>query len=88
MMMSSEIYQKLAEHLDRLPAGYPSTSSGVEIRILRRLFSPEEAEIALHLTLIAEEPRVIAYRAGIQVNEASKRLDEMDRKGLIFSTLH
>ena len=85
--MNSEIYQKLAEHLDRLPAGYPSTSSGVEIRILRRLFSPEEAELALHLTLIAEDPRVIAYRAGIQANEASKRLDEMDRKGLIFSTL-
>ncbi len=83
--MIPEIYQRLAEHLDKLPAGYPGTPSGVELRILQRLFSVPEAELALHLTLIAEEPKVIASRAGISLSKTIQRLEEMDRKGLIFS---
>ncbi len=82
--MVQDVYQKLAHHLDNLPGGFPSTDSGVELRILRRLFTPEEAEFALHLTLIPEEPRVIGRRAKIATKEATKRLEEMAKKGLIF----
>lgn len=82
--MSKDIYQKLAHHLDNLPGGFPPTESGVELRILRRLFSPEEAELALHLTLIPEEPPVIARRAKLGIEEAAHRLEEMASKGLIF----
>ena len=82
--MTEHVYRKLAQHLDNLPGGFPSTDSGVELRILRRLFSPEEAEFALCLTLIPEEPRVIARRAGILTEEAAGRLEEMAQKGLIF----
>jgi electron transport complex protein RnfB len=80
--MANDIYQKLAEHLDNLPGGFPPTESGVEMRILRRLFTPEEAALALHLTLIGEEPRVIARRAQLPTGEADHRLREMARKGL------
>ncbi len=83
--MSEDIYQKLAQHLDDLPAGFPSTESGVELRILRRLFRPEEAELALHLTLSPEESEVIANRAEIDSEEAAQRLDKLAKKGLIFS---
>lgn len=82
--MTTDIYKRLALHLDNLPGGFPSTKSGVELRILRRLFNPEEAELAPHLTLIPEHPRVIARRAGISSEEAALRLEEMARKGLIF----
>lgn len=47
-----EIYRKLQKHLDSLPVDYPETESGVEIRILKHLFTPQEAEIALKLKLI------------------------------------
>jgi NAD-dependent dihydropyrimidine dehydrogenase PreA subunit len=57
--MSEDVYKRLAKHLDELPAGYPETESSVELRILRRLFTPEEAELALPTTLIPEEARVI-----------------------------
>ena len=40
-----DIYTQLAHFLDSLPAGYPSTESGVELRILRKLFTPEEAAL-------------------------------------------
>lgn len=80
-----DIYERLAEHLDRLPGGFPRTESGVELSILRRLFSPEEADLALHLTLIPEGARVVARRARITVAEAEERLEAMARKGLIMS---
>src|SRR5512136_2926011 len=83
--MQLDVYQRLARHLDNLPGGYPATESGVELRILRRLFSPEEAELALYLTLLAEEPRVIARRAGIPAEDAASRLEGMAQKGLIYS---
>jgi H+/Na+-translocating ferredoxin:NAD+ oxidoreductase subunit B len=81
--MSTDIYEILAEHLDNLPGGYPRTESGVEMRILRRLFTPGEAELGIHLTIIPEEPRVVARRANIPVEEATRRLEEMEKKGLI-----
>jgi electron transport complex protein RnfB len=82
--MVEDVYERLAKFLDDLPAGYPRTKSGVEMRILRRLFTPEEAELAQHLTLLAEEARVIARRARIPVGEATQRLQEMGKKGLVY----
>jgi H+/Na+-translocating ferredoxin:NAD+ oxidoreductase subunit B len=82
--MPEEIYQKLAKHLDNLPAGFPPSNTGVEFRILKRLFTPEEAEFALYLTLIPEESRVVARRAKVSTQEASQRCETMARKGLIY----
>ncbi len=80
-----DVYRKLARHLNDLPGGFPPTESGVELRILRRLFSPDDAELALHLALIPEEAPVIAHRARIPAQEAAQRLDEMVKKGLVYS---
>ena len=77
--MKADVYEKLAKHLDDLPPGYPRTDSGVEMRILRQLFTPEEAALAVHLSLIEEDARVIARRARIPLEEAEKRLDEMEK---------
>jgi electron transport complex protein RnfB len=82
--LAKNIYKKLAKHLDNLPGGFPSTKSGVELRILRRLFTPDEAELALYLSPIPEEPQVIARRAKITPEEAPRRLEEMAKKGLIY----
>jgi Na+-translocating ferredoxin:NAD+ oxidoreductase subunit B len=79
-----DIYQRLAKHLDNLPGGFPSTESGVELRILKRLYTPDDAELALHLTLIPEKSCVIARRAGINYEVSEQRLEEMARKGLIY----
>ncbi len=49
-----DVYERLAKHLDNLPASYPATDSGVELRILKRLFTPEEAEAAMALTMFPE----------------------------------
>ncbi|MGO9311614.1 MAG: 4Fe-4S binding protein [Syntrophobacteraceae bacterium] len=82
--MEEEIYKKLATHLDNLPGGFPPTESGVELRILKRLFTPQEAKLALYLTLLPEEPRVVARRAGMLRDETAERLEQMAKKGLIL----
>lgn len=79
-----DIYKKLATHLDNMPGGFPATESGVELRILRRLFTPEEAEMALSLTLLPEEPAHVAKRLHLQEDETTRRLEEMAKKGLIY----
>lgn len=82
--MTEDVYERLAGHLDDLPAGFPRTESGVEMRLLRRLFTPADAKLAVHLTLIPEEPRVIAHRAGMAVEVVAQLLDGMEKKGLIM----
>ena len=48
-MAEEDVYRKLQKHLDSMPVGFPATASGVEIRILKQLFTPDEAKIALKL---------------------------------------
>src|SRR4030042_2412387 len=78
------IYRKLAKHLDDMPGGFPSTESGVELRILRRLFTREEAALALSLTPPPEEPAHVARRIHLPEEETARRLEEMAKKGLIY----
>ena len=82
----NDVYQNLAAHLDKLPGGYPATENGVEIRILKHLFSAEEAELAIGLNMIPEAPEAIAARTGMNVEAIEAKLDEMSRKGLIYRT--
>lgn len=78
------VYKRLARYLDDMPGGFPATGSGVELRILRRLFTPEEAELTLHLTVIPEEPAKVAKRLRLTENETARRLEDMALKGLIY----
>ena len=80
----SDVYQDLARHLDSLPAGFPPTESGVELRILRRLFTEEEARIAAGLTMMPEPAAAVAQRLSMDAEALSRTLDEMAGKGLIF----
>jgi len=77
-------YTKLAKFLDGLPGGFPSTETGVEIRILKKLFTPEEAEMATKLSLIPEDAEAIAKRAKKEKKETADLLEIMSRKGLLF----
>ena len=81
-----DTFKKLADHLDNLPGGFASSDTGVELRLLKRLFTPEEAELAVHLKLEREEASAIANRAGISTDETEQQLKAMAGKGLIFST--
>jgi NAD-dependent dihydropyrimidine dehydrogenase PreA subunit len=82
--MTEDVYGRLREFMDALPGGYPATPTGVEVRILKKLFSPEQAELAMKLRNEAEEVPVIAARVGLGEAELAPSLEEMAQKGLIF----
>lgn len=82
--MTINSYEKLREFLDTFPIGFRKTQSGVEIEILKHLFSEEEAELTTFLTIKPERARSIARRAGKNVAETENKLEAMAKKGLIF----
>jgi len=84
--MIEKSYQKLAEHLDQLPGGFAPSETNAELRLLQRLFTPEQAELATHLTFEREDAQTIANRAGHPIAGTENQLKEMSTKGLIFST--
>lgn len=86
--MEEAVYVRLQQFLDRLPLGFPPTQSGVELEILKTLFSEEEAEIAMLLSPLPEEAESVAKRAGRDVADLEKSLEEISRKGLLYRTRH
>jgi electron transport complex protein RnfB len=80
----SDIYEELRERLDMFPQGFPRTESGVEIEILRELFSPDEARVMLFLRPSPEPASAVAERMDRDPQELEKQLYEMSRRGLIL----
>jgi len=78
-----EIYRNLAEQLNRIPNGFPPTASGVELKLLAKLFSPEQARLATTLSLEYQTINEIADKNGISELEAKTLLIAMVKKGLI-----
>ena len=82
--MPEEVYRKLAQRLDAIPNGFPSTESGVELRLLAKIFTPEEAALASVMRLTYEPAADIAARAGVDARVARRTLKGMVRKGQIL----
>jgi electron transport complex protein RnfB len=82
-MVTMDNYQRLAQALDALPNGFPSIGDGSELRLLMKLFTPEEAALAAHLAPELESIAVIAARTGHERSGLRKQLKEMARRGLI-----
>jgi electron transport complex protein RnfB len=81
--MPDEVYRQLAARLDAVPNGFPATESGVELRLLARIFTPEEAALGGVMRLVCEPAADIATRAGVDPDTAYRTLKGMARKGLI-----
>jgi Na+-translocating ferredoxin:NAD+ oxidoreductase subunit B len=80
-----DVYKRLATRLDQLPNGFPATGTGVELKILQKIFAPEEAEMALKLKPVPETAEFIAKRLGMPLEETEAILDIMSKKGQIWS---
>ena len=83
--LGEEVYEQLAKALDRLPNGFPRTPSNVEIRLLKKIFSLDEALLASQLGGSMEPLDAIAERVGLSAEEAGTKLGEMAQRGLLWS---
>ena len=81
--MNTSPYKQLAERLNALPNGFPPTDDGRELKLLAKIFMPEEAEIAGQLLSELETVEEIAARTGGNAEELRANLKGMSRRGLI-----
>ncbi len=77
------VYEKLRERLDAHPATAPKAEA-ID-KILRILFAPEEAGIAVTMNYKPKNAAAIAKSASISEDMAKKNLESMANKGIIFS---
>ncbi len=83
--MSDDVYRRLALRLDAVPNGFPATESGVELRLLAKLFTPEQATLAAEMRMAYEPAEDIAARAGVDPSAAYRTLKAMAKRGLIYA---
>ena len=81
--VDSDAFERLADALNKLPNGFPRTQSNVEIEMLRKIFSEEEASLASQLTGTFEPVGEIAERLGFKQDEIKPRLIQMAKRGLV-----
>ena len=86
MPKEDKVYRDLQKHLNEQAIGFPSTKSGVELKILRRFFNPDEARLAMHLSY---KPRAVTYihytakEMGMSLPDTETMLDTMMKNGVI-----
>jgi len=81
--MNTNPYKQLAQRLDALPNGFPATDDGRELKLLAKIFTPEEAELAALLIPSLETVEEIVARTGRDAAGLSSQLKGMSRRGLI-----
>lgn len=79
-----QIYERLRMRLDEMATGYPATPGGVEVRLLKKLFTQEEAALFLRMDDAPETAPEVASRLGEDPAAVAVRLEEMALKGLLF----
>jgi len=87
---NDQVYINLQQHLDSQAVGFPATKSGAEIRILKHIFTPQEAEIASFLDYRFEPLKIIYSRVKHLVGsrqELEKIFDGILKKGGIESKI-
>ena len=82
--MADDLFRKLQERLDGYSLGFPATDSGIEMEILKELFTEEDAQMFLNLTQKLETPEDVARRIGRPSDKVAEQLDGMYQRGLLF----
>lgn len=76
-------YRRLARTLDALPNRFPPAEDESDLRLLVKIFAPEEADLAADMLLEMESPAQLSERLGRDLRATMLLLKEMSKKGLI-----
>ena len=73
----NDVYERLADAMDAQPAGFTRTPNKLEIKLLRLVFTPEEALVASTMSRKLETAAEIAERVGLPEDEVTVLLESM-----------
>jgi len=82
--MADMIYRKLQEQIDQYSLGFPTAESGIDIEILKKLYTEEEASIFLDISMQLETPASLSARTNRDLHQTVELLEKMAQKGLLF----
>ncbi len=83
--MKKNIYEELAQAFDSLSFGLPKAAFHVERALLKKFFNEDDARYFCDMTPnVYETCAAYAERNGISEDEASRRLEQLASKGLVF----
>jgi Na+-translocating ferredoxin:NAD+ oxidoreductase subunit B len=86
MADTGNIYKELQQHLDKQAVGFPATKTGVEINILKELFTPEQVPVALRVSVEPKSAKQVYAELGateLTLEKTTHLLDEMVINGAI-----
>lgn len=86
--MRIEIARQLRDHLAKHPVGFPVSKDELELEMINRLFTEDEAKLAINLTHREETADEIAGRVGQPRSEVAKLLESMAHKGAIYKNIN
>lgn len=81
--MGNESYERLATALEALPNGFPRTPSRVELRLLKKAFTEEEAELAGQMSRKYETVSELARRVGLSETRVRELLQGLLPRALV-----
>ena len=90
MLSEDQVFRQLQQEInDRTAIDFPEAESGSDIRFLKHIFTPEEANIAKHLSALLETPKRIKARLeknGIMLSleDLKEKLENLYHRGAIM----
>jgi Na+-translocating ferredoxin:NAD+ oxidoreductase subunit B len=81
---SEDVFERLADALNELPNGFPRTPGKIEIKILKKILSVEEAALAGQLSGSFEPIETIARRINVPAGQIQKPLIALVRRGVVW----
>ena len=69
-----QLYTKLQKRLDKYSFGFPPAPGGIDIALLKKFFTEEEAELFLKMSPKLETPEEVSARTGIGSRELCGKL--------------
>jgi len=90
--LNNNAYHKLKKQIESFAHGFPETSNGVEIKILKKLFTEEQAEIYCQIAStypllpIPGKPssKRLQKKLKMTQEQLSKKMEAMAQQGLLF----
>ncbi len=82
--MTTDVFDRLADQLAALPNGFPRLASGVEVQLLRKILTPQQAAVAVALRREVQSAAEVAAQLGRDEKEVAAILKEMARAELVW----
>jgi len=82
--MNDSIYRSLQEKINEYGPGFPASKSGVELKILKILFTEQDAEFYMKMVPNPETVEMISQRMGEDLAKTNEQLESMLQKGTVL----